>query len=385
MQSTSPHGRRSRKPIQIATFAVATTILVGTGGASAWGGGGVNTPGSPELTDVLCVQRCAGPRAAAPGSRVRLSGHNLEGVTRVEFAAAGGRIGVGAESVTATSVEATVPDGAQTGTVKALAYGIAARTPRRRRLSIVTTSQIPEVGVFKLDSAEARPRRTYYDGVRPPAVQYMFEGGAAIDVPIEIVDRETDQVVSTLVDPAAEPNTLNTATWDGLTPDGRPAPNGEYAFRVGGGVGGTTESGDSEFDYHQYRFPIAARHSYGDGYGAGRDHQGQDVFATCGTKLRAVRGGRVQTNNVQSAAGNYLVIDGKRTRKDYMYAHMLTRSPLSEGARVHTGQLIGQVGQTGNATGCHLHFEVWSAPGWYEGGHALSSVTRLLKTWDLWS
>ena len=142
---------------------------------------------------------------------------------------------------------------------------------------------------------------------------------------------------------------------------------------------------DSRFGFYKYRFPIAAKHSYGDGFGANRGHQGQDVFAKCGTTLRAARGGRVQWNKNHAAAGNYLVIDGKGTQSDFMYAHMLAPSPLREGERVHTGQRIGQVGDSGNASGCHLHFEAWSGPGWYEGGQALSSVRRLLKTWDAWS
>jgi len=79
------------------------------------------------------------------------------------------------------------------------------------------------------------------------------------------------------------------------------------------------------------------------------------------------------------------VIDGKGTGMDFTYAHMLRTSPLRKGARVHTGQQIGQVGQSGNAEGCHLHFELWSAPGYYEGGAAMASVGTFLKTIDRWS
>ena len=64
---------------------------------------------------------------------------------------------------------------------------------------------------------------------------------------------------------------------------------------------------------HAYVFPLQARHSYGDGFGAGRDHQGQDVFAKCGSKLVAARSGRVQTVDSHGSAGNYIVIDGNST------------------------------------------------------------------------
>lgn len=237
----------------------------------------------------------------------------------------------------------------------------------------------------KLGEAQAAPRRSYFDGLRAPRVTYKFEGDAPADVLVEVVSRSTKAVVDSWVVADAPPETANTAYWDGRTASGGIAKGDDYKFRVGGSGGKTEGSAKTRFAFHGYKFPIARRHQYGDGVGAGRGHQGQDVFARCGTKLVAARGGTVQWNKSQSSAGNYLVIDARGTDKDYFYAHLKRRSPLEKGARVRTGQAIGKVGQTGNASGCHLHFEIWSAPGWYEGGDALGSVTRSLKKWDKWS
>jgi len=71
------------------------------------------------------------------------------------------------------------------------------------------------------------------------------------------------------------------------------------------------------------------------------------------------------------------VIDGANTGVDYVYMH-LRRPPLVRtGDRVFTGQKIGEVGETGRATGCHLHFEMWTAPGWYAGGRAFDPLPSL--------
>jgi len=272
------------------------------------------------------------------------------------------------------------------GVVRASAYGAEAETPPDKPLKIVDASQIPAGGEFKLTAAQATPHETFYDGLRAPSVSYVFQGGAPTDVRVEIVNRESKEVVDTFIQRAAEPGAQNVATWDGRAADGRPAPGGDYKFELGSAAGGATvATDDSAFGYHLYRFPLDAKHTYGDGYGAGRGHQGQDVFAKCGTPIHAARGGRVQTVAVQSAAGNYIVIDGKGTKTDTFYAHLIRRSPLREGARVRTGQVIGNVGQTGNASGCHLHFEIWTGPGWYEGGEPMPSVGNLLHNWDTWS
>jgi murein DD-endopeptidase MepM/ murein hydrolase activator NlpD len=134
-------------------------------------------------------------------------------------------------------------------------------------------------------------------------------------------------------------------------------------------------------------FPVQGVHSYGSAgarFGAGRGgrvHQGQDVFAACGTSLVAVTNTKVLLTGYQRLAGNYLVLRYKRMRHDYMYAHLATAPLVTKGMKLAPGQQVGTVGDTGNASGCHLHFELWKRPGWYRGGRAIDPLPTLLA-WD---
>jgi murein DD-endopeptidase MepM/ murein hydrolase activator NlpD len=83
----------------------------------------------------------------------------------------------------------------------------------------------------------------------------------------------------------------------------------------------------------------------------------------------------------QGNAGNYLVIDNAGEGTDTMYAHLRDPATVTKGTRVHTGDAIGYVGDTGDAQGCHLHFEEWSSPGWYTGGSPFDPLPDL-KAWD---
>jgi murein DD-endopeptidase MepM/ murein hydrolase activator NlpD len=195
-----------------------------------------------------------------------------------------------------------------------------------------------------------------------------------------------------------EPNVEVRIRWDGTTSEGRPARNGRYSFRIepqGGTEVSARATTSSEplslgFALYGYAFPILGAHEFGGAagrFGAGRSghtHQGQDTMAACGTPLVAARGGTVQYAGYQYAAGNYVVIDGKGTTLDFMYAHLAEPSPLKTGDPVRTGQPIGIVGDTGDASGCHLHFEIWEAPGWYEGGSPIDPLPYLEK-WDAYS
>jgi len=127
-------------------------------------------------------------------------------------------------------------------------------------------------------------------------------------------------------------------------------------------------------------FPVRGPHEYWDGFGAGRGHEGVDIGSPCGTPLVAVSAGRVRFNKFHPRAGNYLVLDLKGTLLDVAYMHLREPAPVRPGQVVAAGQPIGLVGDTGNASGCHLHFEVWDGP-YYGGGTAIDPMP-LLESWD---
>lgn len=147
---------------------------------------------------------------------------------------------------------------------------------------------------------------------------------------------------------------------------------------TGGGTG--TGGGGGGGGGKDYAFPIRAKHTYGDGIGAGRGHQGQDILANCRKNIVAARSGRVRYVDYQaSGAGNYAVIKGKKY--DYVYMHMIKKPSVKKGERVDAGEKIGKVGSTGRSSACHLHFEMWRKPGWYRGGR-LTNPKPFLKRWD---
>lgn len=88
-----------------------------------------------------------------------------------------------------------------------------------------------------------------------------------------------------------------------------------------------------------------------------RAHKGIDYVAPTGTKIRTIGDGEVEFVGVQRGYGNVVIIKHDKERST-LYAHMSKFAPkLKEGATVSQGQVIGFVGQTGWATGPHLHFE----------------------------
>jgi murein DD-endopeptidase MepM/ murein hydrolase activator NlpD len=84
-------------------------------------------------------------------------------------------------------------------------------------------------------------------------------------------------------------------------------------------------------------------------------HQGIDYAAPTGTRVRAVGDGVVEFAGTKGGYGNVVIL---RHHGSYSttYAH-LSRISVRRGARVAQNDTIGAVGQTGWATGPHLHYE----------------------------
>ncbi|MFN8216141.1 MAG: peptidoglycan DD-metalloendopeptidase family protein [Solirubrobacterales bacterium] len=262
-----------------------------------------------------------------------------------------------------------------------------------------TPDTVPSAGNLSLVEATTTPHKSFYFGYRYPLLRYVLGSDQPEnDIRIEVVNG-AGEVVRTFYRNNVPPQVRRGVRWDGTTDEGKPARNGRYTFRISPQAPAAPRAARKAsasttlslgFLVYGYAFPILGRHEFSLGAGrfgaarSGHTHQGQDVMAACGTPLVAARGGRVQYSGYQSAAGNYIVIDGRGTPNDFMYAHLAEPSPLKTGEIVRTGQPIGIVGDTGDAQGCHLHFEMWGAPGWYEGGSPFDPLPYLQK-WDVYS
>jgi murein DD-endopeptidase MepM/ murein hydrolase activator NlpD len=132
-------------------------------------------------------------------------------------------------------------------------------------------------------------------------------------------------------------------------------------------------------------FPVQGPYTFGDPFGVDRPghvHQGQDIAAASGTPIVAPLAGTVLTTAYQaSGAGYYVVLHGADAR-DYVFMHLLAGSTaVAKGQAVTAGERLGLVGATGDATGPHLHFEIWP-DGWY-ASKASQPIDPLpqLKAW----
>lgn len=356
----------------------------------------------PVVDAITCRTACQAIDTGARGSVVQVSGTNMTRVTRV--ALLGGRGArddkiVGAMPVSATAVLITLPAGAHTGPVRAIPDSGPRSAASSRRLRVGRAGAAPRKGADLQARADVR---RVVAGVTP-SVSFFVRTKEAQDVSVDVL--RNGQSVAHWDVPQVAGRSVRTVAWTATD-----MPEGRYVWRVipkaqadaaaasaptrtGGGAAAPNtavraSSGPvgPSFVVVRHVFPIAGPHTYNlkqGRFGTGRTghiHQGQDVFASCGTPMVAVTSGTIKANAFEGNAGNYIVLAGD-DGQDYAYMHLRERSPLKKGSLVTAGQGVGRVGDTGDAQGCHLHFEIWPAPGWYTGGAPIDPLPQL-KSWD---
>lgn len=94
-----------------------------------------------------------------------------------------------------------------------------------------------------------------------------------------------------------------------------------------------------------------------DGFGGARNHKGMDIAASTGTEIYAAADGVVVSAGWNTGGYGYFVQIGHQDEYQTVYGHM-SAVLVDEGQYVTRGQLIGEVGNTGNSFGSHCHFEV---------------------------
>ena len=92
------------------------------------------------------------------------------------------------------------------------------------------------------------------------------------------------------------------------------------------------------------------------GFRWGRKHEGIDLGAAVGTKVRAADGGTVIWAGYEGGYGKLIKIDHGGGFVSF-YGH-LSKISIKKGDKIFKGQLIGAVGNTGRSTGPHLHFQI---------------------------
>jgi murein DD-endopeptidase MepM/ murein hydrolase activator NlpD len=413
-----------RRPVVKTTCAAALLAVAAAPTAVAAPGGATASPSStPSIASITCRGGCADSQGVRPGGTVTLRGSALDRASAVVFLGGRGRrddVRVTVAARSAASLDVKVPARARSGQVAVISTGGAASQASPASIRVVKRAAgptraegaepvlTPVAGIAQLDAGVAT--RKAGKAVSGATVAYVSHAAAPVAVRLDVV-RMADGLSVFTDERTVDPEARQSIAWDGAATDSGRALDGRYEVRIGTApagaetaspqpvglsAGGAAPQGAAPppgsariaaFTFASAVFPVQGAHTYGEGaarFGAGRSghsHEGQDVMADCGTPVVAARGGVVKQSTYQYAAGNYVVIDDPLTGEAQMYAHFREPAFVGRGDRVEAGEQIGIVGDTGDATACHLHFELWTAPGWYEGGSPIDPYATL-KRWE---
>ncbi len=129
--------------------------------------------------------------------------------------------------------------------------------------------------------------------------------------------------------------------------------------------GSSHPSGQVHYTGGQFHWPVVGGGNYISQY-FHYGHEALDIAADYGSHVVAAAGGHVIFAGWKSNGGGYQVWISHGGGLYTTYNHM-SAITVGSGQNVGRGQQVGRIGQSGWATGPHLHFEVWIGPVWNGG------------------
>jgi murein DD-endopeptidase MepM/ murein hydrolase activator NlpD len=197
-----------------------------------------------------------------------------------------------------------------------------------------------------LAACASAPRQGVTHVVRPGENLYRISRYYGVPVP-DLVDANGVRDVTNLEvgQRLWVPGALRGPASESLRPDSGPTSDGEERRRA-----------EQEADL-RFHWPLHGRLGSRFGWRDGRRHEGIDLLAEPGTAIRAAEAGRVIHSGRGLGAYGQVVILKHAGRYSSVYAHN-RRNLVRVGEFVEKGQEIAEVGETGNASGPHCHFEL---------------------------
>ena len=201
---------------------------------------------------------------------------------------------------------------------------------------------------------------TVKDGDTLDALAAKYKVSAADVVAVNQLDDPTLIIGQTLILPDAA---------------GAPIPTPKPGPRVSHGTGTSCGcSGPSTYTGGAFAWPVIGGGNYiSQGFHYG--HYGLDIAADYGSKVVAAAKGTVIFAGWKNNGGGYQVWISHGSGLHTTYNHMSAVS-VSAGQSVGRGQQVGRIGQSGWATGPHLHFEIWIGAIW-NGGYRINPLRYL--------
>ena len=269
------------------------------------------------------------------------------------------------------AVDTTVPDGS--GLVRTY------KVKKGDKLGdIATEFKVSPMTIVWANNLKSKTDFKRGDTLRIPPVTGLIVKVAATDTLASIASRYnvdgTDILVTNGID---DPNLVigQVLVLPGAKGKAIPKPSIKPSSRITQATGGGGRiSTPARYSGGKFSWPVVG----GDNYISQYYHYGHyaiDIAADYGSTVRAAAGGTVIFAGWKSNGGGYQVWVAHGSGLYTTYNHMSAIS-VGRGQHVGRGQTVGRVGQSGNASGPHLHFEVWRGPVW-DGGQRVNPLGYL--------